>query len=153
MKRTAYSAAMAMAVILILLPALWCSGADEVLDSYMDQVSDYRREIISKASAVKLAAIASQSQNRQENLEARHRGYVPDRVKTESYRAQDSMDTAEKDFEAVEREITRFKAEVTKYYRGKTPKKLKEGISQLLSNYYETKTDVYRSVTEMRRNQ
>lgn len=95
--------------------------ADEVSDDYSARIFNYKTEIISKATDAKLAAIGGTKR---------------------------AKEAAEKDFEALGKEIDAFKSEATKYYRGKMPKKLKTKLQELVIYYQEKRGEVYRSIIE-----
>jgi hypothetical protein len=67
---------------------------------------------------------------------------VPSDVRQESYRAQDMEKQAEKDFEALGKEIASFKSEVIKYYKGHVPEKLNKQLNELFELYHHDKKEI-----------
>ena len=96
--------------------------ADEIQDNYAEQISDTRLEIIHKASALKQANVGGS------RLE---------------------QNITERDFEAIEGKISRLKMDISKYYKGKTPKSLKTEIAKLTHYYYDTKKETYQFIIDL----
>lgn len=117
------------------------SKADDVLDDFHSQISNIESNISSKSLDLNLARIRHLSQQKRERLEISYRGRVPADVQQDSYRAEDALNKAENEFKAIEGDINSLKSEIVKYYKGKTPKKLKKEIDDLLISYYKQKLD------------
>jgi len=70
-------------------------------------------------------------------------------VRQEGYREKDAKITAEKEFEDLEKEINVFKTEISKYYRGKVPKKLKDELNNLIIFYHEQREETYDHIIKL----
>jgi hypothetical protein len=109
---------------------------------YSMRIMNYKLEIIQKSTAVKSAVNKLRTQSKLENLDMTHRGRVPYDVRQQSYRAEDMKRQADRDFEALGKEIVSFKSEVIKYYKGNVPEKLNKQLNELTELYQHDQKEI-----------